>query len=96
MHGWSSQRYSVRILIKELVSKYVRHHDFLEQHVLAPLRACASFAEYDALELPDWLRLRTFETALSPSAWLEAVLPAEHVEMLRKSLEGSGSKQAAG
>ena len=31
----------------------MRHHDFLEQHVLAPLRACASFAEYDALELPD-------------------------------------------
>ena len=73
----------------------MRHHDFLEQRVLAPLRACASFAEYDALELPDWLRLRTFETALSPSAWLEAVLPAEHAEMLRKSLAGSGSKQGS-
>ena len=43
-----------------LLGKYVEHHTFVETKVLAPLRDCATFADYSQLDLPDGLRLQTF------------------------------------
>ena len=81
-----------RDLIRVLVQKYVAHHDYVEQQVLAPLKACATFAEYLSLELPECLRLQTFQDSgtpgQSPSQWLDTVLPAKHIEKLKASLGG--------
>ena len=49
-----------RSLVGALLGKYVEHHTFVEAKVLAPLRDCATFADYIQLDLPDGLRLQTF------------------------------------
>ena len=36
------------------------HHDYVEQQVLAPLKACTTFAEYLSLELPECLTCLDF------------------------------------